>query len=89
MNFIVGTLLMYLSEEESFWMLNTLTTNYGLRDMLITGFPKNDLINYQLGCLINAYLPKLHKYLKRFEITPSYFTPQWFITLFSYDLATK
>jgi len=46
MNFIVGTLLMYLTEEEAFWMLNTLVGEFDLRNMLIPGFPKAKLINY-------------------------------------------
>jgi hypothetical protein len=57
--------------------------------MLVPGFPKTDLVNYQLYALISVYLPKLYKFLQKYDITPNYFTPQWFITLFSYDLPTK
>ena len=86
---IVGTLLTFMQEEQSFWMLNVFVDNYGMKDIIGHGFPKMGLLSYQLSAFISAFMPQIHGVLTKFDLTPDYYAVQWFITLYSYDLPTK
>lgn len=103
LNSIVSILLSQgLTEQQSYWMLLYLLKKCKINDLLSEGFPKVQILNYQLEIYMRNYLPDVIDYLVNFFFEQllysikynkgekgfniSYFTTQWFITLFTYEL---
>ena len=88
MGFIVGLFLMYMSEEESFWMLERVmrSDKFMMHGVYAVGFPLLHQYFYQFDQLLNQTLPKLHEHLDMHGITPTLYATQWFITVFSYNM---
>ena len=88
MGFIVGLFLMYMSEEESFWMLERVmrSDKFLMHGLYAIGFPLLHQYFYQFDQLLHALAPKLHEHLSINEIGPSLYATQWFITVFSYNM---
>ena len=88
MGFIVGLFLMYMSEEESFWMLERVmrSDKFMMHGVYAIGFPLLHQYFYQFDCLLNSTAPKLHEHLDMHGITPTLYATQWFITVFSYNV---
>jgi hypothetical protein len=88
MAFISALLLMYLEEEDAFWVLARVCgePRYEMADLLQPGMPGMPLRFWLLDRLLERELPKVHAHLARYDVpAPSYAT-QWFITIFSYNL---
>jgi len=88
--FLAGIFLMYMEEEDAFWMLQCILrgNKYSLYGLYTKGFPLLDQYFYQLEQLQKDFCPKLYKmFAKKDEtgmplvLTSSYAT-QWFMTLF-------
>eukprot|EP00002_Diphylleia_rotans_P034052 TRINITY_DN7289_c0_g1_i1.p1 TRINITY_DN7289_c0_g1~~TRINITY_DN7289_c0_g1_i1.p1 ORF type:complete len:727 (-),score=149.44 TRINITY_DN7289_c0_g1_i1:708-2888(-) len=82
MNFIVATLLLFMSEEESFWMLGHL-----IEDILPHDFYASNLFgalveNRVLHHLIQQKLPKIHGHLQELDVSIQPLTMQWIMCLF-------
>ena len=82
MNFIVALLLMYLTEEQAFWVLAVL-----IEDIL----PSDYYTSSMTGCRIDQgvfqsslawKLPKLFSHLKAYEIDIGPITCSWFLSLY-------
>ncbi len=84
MGFIDGILLMYMSEREAFWALRQmiLTKMPGIFD---PGFPRLQVRFKQWAKLLEHREPAVARVLKRHNIDPSFYTTQWFMTLFIYN----
>ena len=91
MGFIVGLFLMYMSEEESFWMLERVmrSDKFLMHGVYAIGFPLLHQYFYQFDQLLNSTQPKLHEHLDMHGITPTLYATQWFITIFSYNVITQ
>lgn len=91
MGFIVGTLLTQMSEEEAFWTFHEMMhcDRYRMRDMYKPGFPMLQLFFYQLRHLLAQQLPKLAAYFDELHVDMSFFSAQWFLTLFVYHFTFR
>jgi hypothetical protein len=83
LNFIGGMLLIFMEEEEAFWMLITLINNVvtrGTYGEMLEGVRVDQDI---LISLISTKLPHMMKKLSQTDIPPiSVITSTWFLTLF-------
>ena len=82
LNFLVGMMLLFMNEEDSFWLLATV-----LEKLLPSDYYTKSMIGiyvdqYVLGHMIKLYLPEVHKKLEEFELQLPIITVQWFLCLF-------
>ena len=86
MQSITALLLMYMTEEEAFWVLVCLADDpkYQMAELWREGMPGIHLRFYQLQRVVELFLPKLAVHFEANDITsPSmYQATQWFITIF-------
>ncbi|CAB4009264.1 Small G signaling modulator 3, partial [Paramuricea clavata] len=83
MGMIVATLLLFIEEEDTFWLMCTI-----IEDLVPPSYYSTTLIGVQadqrvLRQLIVSYLPKLDESLKEHDIELSLITLHWFLTLFA------
>ena len=88
MGFIVGLFLMYMSEEESFWMTERVmrSDKFMMHGLYAVGLPLLQQYFYQFDQLLFNVAPKLHEHLEVNGIGPSLYATQWFMTVFSYNM---
>lgn len=90
MGFPAGLFLMYLTEEEAFWMLHCIARGerYLFAGLWSPGFPLLFQCFYQHAALLKKHCPKLAAHLLAQEppIVPELYATHWFMTLFSYNL---
>ncbi|WFD42125.1 GTPase-activating protein [Malassezia psittaci] len=84
MQFIVGSLLLNMPDEEAFSTLVRLMQNYDLRGHFIPNMPSLQLRLYQFDRLIEENQPLLHMHFVRRGIKSSMYASQWFMTRTSY-----
>ncbi|KAL6059243.1 TBC1 domain member 4 [Balamuthia mandrillaris] len=80
MNFIGGLLLLYMSEEESYWMLHILLRVY-LPDYYSLSLLGVHVDSKVFLRLIAEKLPKVHKHLQKHEVSLDPIINQWFLCL--------
>ncbi|GER40111.1 Ypt/Rab-GAP domain of gyp1p superfamily protein [Striga asiatica] len=88
MGFVAGLLLLYMSEEDAFWLLVALlkgAVHAPMEGLYLVGLPLVQQYLYQLDHLVAYYLPKLGEHFAQEMINPSMYASQWFITVFSYS----
>jgi len=69
LNSIVGTFLLNLKEEESFWIILYFMEKLGYKDLFKDDFNKINLLNYQLELYLDHYMPEISEYfVKKFII---------------------
>ncbi|KAF6032031.1 SGSM3 [Bugula neritina] len=83
MGVIVASLLLYMEEEDVFWLTCTI-----IEDMLPASYFSNSLLGVQadqkvLVQLISNYLPELDQTFKHHDVEVSLITLHWFLTLFA------
>ena len=83
MGFLAALFLLYMDEENSFWMLNCLFKKYGLEEVYMKDFPGLRKRLYILIKLIKKYMPKIYEQLNKYNISPTMYASQWFFTCFS------
>lgn len=81
MNIVVSVLLIYMSEEEAFWLLTVLC------EQLLPGYYSITMVgavidNHVFGKLVKQLMPILGDHLDRYEIQLSVACLPWFLTLF-------
>jgi len=90
MGFPVGMFLMYMTEEEAFWMLATIARGerYLLHGLWSPGFPLLFQWFHQFAELLKHHTPKLSAHLLAQDppVVPNLYATHWFMTLFSYNL---
>jgi len=82
MGFILAIFLMYLKEEDAFWMMAAVMGSYGMREFYLPGMPGVYKSFYQVNGLLKHYLPSLWDYLVDLKIYPCMFAPAWLMTLY-------
>ncbi|GAB2299881.1 hypothetical protein Dimus_033931 [Dionaea muscipula] len=88
MGFIAGLLLLYMSEEDAFWLLVALlkgAVHAPMEGLYQAGLPLVQQYLFQFDHLVREYLPKLGEHFSQEMINPSMYASQWFITVFSYS----
>ncbi|XP_027154692.1 EVI5-like protein isoform X1 [Coffea eugenioides] len=88
MGFIAGLLLLYMSEEDAFWLLVALlkgAVHAPMEGLYLAGLPLVQQYLYQFDHSVKEHLPKLGEHFSQEMINPSMYASQWFITVFSYS----
>jgi small G protein signaling modulator 3 len=80
---IVASLLLFLEEEECFWLMATI-----VEDLLPASYYSSNLLGIQadqrvIQTLLTNYLPTVDEKLKQHDIEVSLISYQWFLTLFA------
>lgn len=83
MGTIVATLLLFLEEEDAFWVMCAI-----VEDILPASYYSHTLLGVQadmkvLSMLIATYLPEVDQQLKKHDIELSLVVINWFLTIFS------
>lgn len=86
MNFIAGTLLLYMNEEEAFWVMVALLKCKQMRGVYLEGLPLLHQYFFQFEMLVREHLPQLANHFEEQMITPAMYASSWFMTAFSADL---
>ncbi|VUZ47976.1 unnamed protein product [Hymenolepis diminuta] len=81
--FIVGLLLMQMSEEQAFAVLVQLMNTYRLRELYKPCMTELGVCMHQLDGLIAEHLPELHTHFTAQSFAPSHYASAWFLTLFA------
>ena len=89
MSFIVALFLIYMDEESTFFMLDSVMNKYELKGIYLPGFPDLKKKFYVLLNLEKKFLPKIYEVFKRDNILPSLYSSEWFLCLFTKDLKFK
>ncbi|XP_023544880.1 EVI5-like protein isoform X1 [Cucurbita pepo subsp. pepo] len=88
MGFLAGLLLLYMSEEDAFWLLVALlkgAVHAPMEGLYLAGLPLVQQYLFQFDNLVREQLPKLGEHFTQEMINPSMYASQWFITVFSYS----
>lgn len=75
MGFIIAILLIYMTEENAFWMLVSIMTKYEMRDFYLPNMPGVYKAFYKINYLFKQYIPALFKHFQSLNIIPSMFAP--------------
>lgn len=86
MGFITGLLLMYMEEEDAFWVLVRLCRDYELEPMFLPGLPGLGRCTFILDNLLQSFMPDIAKHLENERVISSMFATQWFITVYTYNM---
>ena len=89
MSFLVALFLIYMDEESTFFMLDSVMNKYGMKGIYLPGFPDLKKKFYVLLNLEKKFLPKIYEVFKRDNILPSLYSSEWFLCLFTKDLKFK
>jgi len=86
MNYMVAVLLMFMEEEDAFWVLVNLMFHYGLSSLYRDDLPVlASYINFFHACA-KLYYPKLIEHFDEQGFLPNMYVTEWFTTLFVYRL---
>ncbi|KAJ0099169.1 hypothetical protein Patl1_21552 [Pistacia atlantica] len=88
MGFLAGLLLLYMSEEDAFWLMVALlkgAVHAPMEGLYQVGLPLVQQYLFQFDHLVREHLPKLGEHFTKEMINPSMYASQWFITVFSYS----
>lgn len=88
MGFLAGLLLLYMSEEDAFWLLVALlkgAVHAPMEGLYLEGLPLVQQYLFQFDHLMREFLPMLGEHFTQEMINPSMYASQWFITVFSYS----
>lgn len=88
MGFLAGLLLLYMSEEDAFWLLVALlkgAVHAPMEGLYQVGLPLVQQYLFQFEQLVKEHLPKLGQHFSDEMINPSMYASQWFITVYSYS----
>ena len=81
-SFLAAALLLHMPEEQAFCVLFKMMSNYGLRELYLSGFDKLYLSLHQLDVMMLKQLPDLADHFQKLGVESHMFASQWFLTLF-------
>ncbi|RIA98251.1 rab-GTPase-TBC domain-containing protein, partial [Glomus cerebriforme] len=84
LGFLVGPLLMNMSEAQAFCVFVRLMETYDMRTMFTLNMEGLQQRLYQFSCLLSQILPKLHAHFHLHGIQSAMYASQWFLSLFAY-----
>ncbi|KAN0009771.1 hypothetical protein ACTFIU_007072 [Dictyostelium citrinum] len=81
MSSIASLLVMYLSEEDAFWTLQSLMSRpeYSMRSMFLSGLPGLIRMSFVFENLLNHYFPAAKKALDDINLTTTLYSTKWFL----------
>ncbi|KAI9276432.1 rab-GTPase-TBC domain-containing protein [Sporodiniella umbellata] len=82
--FLVGPLLLNMSEQQAFCVFVRLMETYEMRTMFTLNMEGLQLRLYQFSSLLDQILPELSDFLHVHEVNVPMYASQWFLTLFAY-----
>ncbi|KAL0077139.1 rab-GTPase-TBC domain-containing protein [Phycomyces blakesleeanus] len=82
--FIVGCLLLYMSDDAAFCVLVKLMGQYGLRGHFTPQMESLHEHMYQFDNLLQQKYPEVHRHMELQGVNPSMYASQWLLTLFAY-----
>mmetsp|Transcript_19197 Transcript_19197/g.60393 ORF Transcript_19197/g.60393 Transcript_19197/m.60393 type:complete len:329 (+) Transcript_19197:93-1079(+) len=85
MGFICGVLLMYMDEEDAFWMLISFLDNYKMAGLFMPNLPLLNKYFFQLQRLLEMHMPLLYSHLAQQGVEPTMYASQWFMTVCIYN----
>eukprot|EP00011_Vannellida_sp_DIVA3-517-6-12_P000530 CAMPEP_0114612564 /NCGR_PEP_ID=MMETSP0168-20121206/4686_1 /TAXON_ID=95228 ORGANISM="Vannella sp., Strain DIVA3 517/6/12" /NCGR_SAMPLE_ID=MMETSP0168 /ASSEMBLY_ACC=CAM_ASM_000044 /LENGTH=961 /DNA_ID=CAMNT_0001823551 /DNA_START=15 /DNA_END=2900 /DNA_ORIENTATION=+ len=85
MGFITAMFLIYMTEEDAFWMLDRIAVS-GFAEMWEPKMARVIMSMHALNELLREYLPKVYQLLDSIGVPPITYAPQYFITGFLYNL---
>ena len=83
MGFLAALFLLYMDEENAFWMLKAVFEKYGLEDVYMREFPGLRKRLYVFINLLKKFMPKIYNKLIELNIFPTMYASQWFFTCFA------
>ncbi|CAG8489386.1 14864_t:CDS:2 [Funneliformis mosseae] len=84
LGFLVGPLLMNMSEAQAFCVFVRLMETYDMRTMFTLNMEGLQLRLYQFSALLSQILPKLSAHFQHHVVHAAMFASQWFLSLFAY-----
>lgn len=94
-NFLCGTLLTLMSEEQAFWVFTSVMHDQPcqMHGLFGEGMSETHKVLYVAEKLIQQFLPRLYKHLEREHVHITMFATQWLLTQytssFHFDLVTR
>ncbi|XP_063944081.1 uncharacterized protein LOC108209734 isoform X2 [Daucus carota subsp. sativus] len=88
MGCLAGLLLLYMCEEDAFWLIVALlkgAVHAPMEGLYLAGLPLVQQYLFQFEQLVRVHLPMLGEHFTQEMINPSMYASQWFITVFSYS----
>jgi hypothetical protein len=82
LNFIAGMMLIFMSEEEAFWLLLTVVEKLLPPDYYTKSMVGTYVDQFVLAHIIKKYLPNIHTTLEKNHLQLPLITVQWFMCLF-------
>jgi len=84
MSDMTAFLLMYIPEEDAFWVIVKLLNDpkFNMRGIFLPGFPSLQRTFWIFDRLLEKECPKLHKHLAKENVMPMYFGTKWFMLAF-------
>mmetsp|Transcript_29084 Transcript_29084/g.40160 ORF Transcript_29084/g.40160 Transcript_29084/m.40160 type:complete len:435 (+) Transcript_29084:32-1336(+) len=89
MGFMVAMLLLYMSEEDTFWMMVALVKGAQhppMEGLYLPGLPLVQKHLNHFNILLSENCPKLAAHFQQEGVEASMYCSQWFITVFTYSL---
>ncbi|KEP60024.1 UNVERIFIED_CONTAM: TBC domain-containing protein [Hammondia hammondi] len=87
MGFLSGILLMYMDEEDAFYMLVCLLHKHNMQGLFTPGLPTLEKYFFQFQRLLQKHMPRLSVHLRNEGVEPSMYLSSWMMTLFSYNFS--
>jgi len=81
LGFVVGPLIMHMSDKDAFCVLVKLMQSYDIRNCFLPDLSGLHLRIYQLQNLLKQHLPDLTAHLEKLKVEPLYVS-QWFLSFF-------
>lgn len=81
--FVVGVLLLHMSEESAFFLLRHLMFRRGLRRQYLPDMAALQVQLYQLSRLLHDQHPELYLHFDKHEVAPTLYAAPWILTLFA------
>eukprot|EP01114_Cavostelium_apophysatum_P022415 TRINITY_DN8100_c0_g1_i1.p1 TRINITY_DN8100_c0_g1~~TRINITY_DN8100_c0_g1_i1.p1 ORF type:complete len:453 (-),score=114.30 TRINITY_DN8100_c0_g1_i1:25-1383(-) len=85
MNFVVAFLLLYMDQENAFWMLIIIMKHYKMAGLYQQG-PLLPLFIDHFDAELRQLLPEVHHQLRKHHVSPLMYVTEWFTTMFVYNL---
>ncbi|PVU87876.1 hypothetical protein BB559_005839 [Furculomyces boomerangus] len=86
LGFVIGPLMMNMSECEAFCVLVRLMETYDLRGMFTEDMDGLHLRLFQFSTLAQEVLPQVWDHFQKHNIYPAMYAASWFLSLFAYAL---
>ncbi|KAI8997808.1 rab-GTPase-TBC domain-containing protein [Pilobolus umbonatus] len=85
LGFVVGPLLMTMTEEQAFCVFVRLMETYEMRTMFTLNMEGLHLRLHQFQTLLSQLCPLLDAHFQHHSIHPAMYASQWYLTLFAYS----